>query len=253
MSGGNDYTMLADLPKYAEAGGELETIEAYVENSLNNGTLSGYQGTKGRIAYTGSVYQPKDYTASVKIVNEDGSVFANQEISYRVDGGEGQVGRTDENGILHITVTDGGHGIRVSDSQDEVYVDNYAGLGIVEDTLRTMPQLTAPEAGSEIPVNSTEEPKDPEDPEDTSKDEETTDPGKDTGTGSGGSENDKKDPGASDGTTNTDNTTKTDNGADGQKKAVKTGDEAPVEAVGTAAIVSLAVIAAVLGTKVRRK
>lgn len=38
-----------------------------------------------------------------------------------------------------------------------------------------------------------------------------------------------------------------------QKKAVKTGDEAPVEAAGTAAIVSLAVIAAVLGTKVRRK
>lgn len=253
MSGGNDYTMLADLPKYAEAGGELETIEAYAENSLNNGTLSGYQGTKGRIAYTGSVYQPKDYTASVKIVNEDGSVFANQEISYRVDGGEGQMGRTDENGILHITVTDGGHGIRVSDSQDEVYVDNYAGLGIVEDALRTMPQLTAPEAGSEIPVNSTEEPKDPEDPEDPSKDEETTDPGKDTGTGSGGSENDKKDPGASGGTTNTGNTTKTDNGADGQKKAVKTGDEAPVEAAGTAAIVSLAVIAAVLGTKVRRK
>ena len=91
-----------------------------------------------------------------------------QEISYRVDGGEGQMGRTDENGILNITVTDGGHGIRVSDSQDEVYVDNYAGLGIVEDTLRTMPQLTAPEAGSEIPVNSTEEPEEPEEPEDPS-------------------------------------------------------------------------------------
>ena len=56
--------------------------------------------------------------------------------------------------------------------------------------------------------------------------DETTDPGKDTGTGSGGTEDDKKDPGTSDGTTNTGNTTKTDNGADGQKKAVKTGDEA---------------------------
>lgn len=27
MSGGNDYTMLADLPKYGEAGGELETVQ----------------------------------------------------------------------------------------------------------------------------------------------------------------------------------------------------------------------------------
>ena len=34
MSGGNDYTMLAELPKYAEAGGELETIESYIKSRL---------------------------------------------------------------------------------------------------------------------------------------------------------------------------------------------------------------------------
>lgn len=231
MSGGNDYTMLAKLPKYAEAGGELETIESYIKGQLENGTLTDYQGTKGRIAYTGSVYQPKNYNVSVKIVDADGNICADQEISYRIDGGDGQMGQTDGNGILHITVSDGGHGIRVSDSQDEVYVDNYAGIGIVEDALRTIPQLTAPEPGSEIPVNSTEEPSEPQDP----------------GSGAGSSEDDQKEP------PKTDDTAKNNDTADRQEKAPKTGNEAPVEAAGAAAILSLAVIAAMFGTKARRK
>lgn len=231
MSGGNDYTMLAKLPKYAEAGGELETIESYIKGQLENGTLTDYQGTKGRIAYTGSVYQPKNYNVSIKIVDADGNICADQEISYRIDGGDGQMGRTDGNGILHITVSDGGHGIRVSDSQDEVYVDNYAGIGIVEDALRTIPQLTAPEPGSEIPVNSTEEPSEPQDP----------------GSGAGSSEDDQKEP------PKTDDTAKNNDTADRQEKAPKTGDEAPVEAAGAAAILSLAVIVAMFGTKAKRK
>lgn len=213
MSGGNDYTMLAELPKYAEAGGELETIESYIKSRLENNTLMDYQGIKGRIAYTGSVYQPKNYNVSVKIVDADGNTCADQEISYRIDGGDGQMGRTDGNGILHITVSDGGHGIRVSDSQDEVYVDNYAGIGIVEDALRTIPQLTAPEPGSEIPVNSTEEPSEPQDP----------------GSGAAARKMIRK------------------------NRQPKTGDEAPVEAAGAAAILSLAVIVAMFGTKAKRK
>ena len=36
------------------------------------------------------------------------------------------MGKTDSEGVLKITLTDGGHGIRVSDAQAEVYVDNYA-------------------------------------------------------------------------------------------------------------------------------
>ena len=34
MSGGNDYNMLADLPKYGEAGGELETVQSYLESCM---------------------------------------------------------------------------------------------------------------------------------------------------------------------------------------------------------------------------
>ena len=168
LSGGNDYDMLAGLPKYAEAGGELETIRSYIEKNLENGTLTGYAGTEGRISYSGSVYQPKDYTVSVlQIVDEAGNPYADREISYRVDGGEGIMGKTDSNGYLKITLSDGGHGIRVSDAQAEVYVDNYAGIGLVTDAIRPVLKLTAPAPGSEIPVKEqgTPDPEPTQDPE----------------------------------------------------------------------------------------
>lgn len=153
LSGGSDYDMLAGLPKYAEAGGELETIRSYIEKNLENGILTGYAGTEGRISYSGSVYQPKDYTVSVlQIVDEAGNPYADREISYRVDGGEEIMGKTDSDGYLKITLSDGGHGIRVSDAQAEVYVDNYAGIGLVTDAIRQVLKLTAPAPGSEIPV-----------------------------------------------------------------------------------------------------
>ena len=153
LSGGSDYDMLAGLPKYAEAGGELETIRSYIEKNLENGILAGYAGTEGRISYSGSVYQPKDYTVSVlQIVDEAGNPYADREISYRVDGGEEIMGKTDSDGYLKITLSDGGHGIRVSDAQAEVYVDNYAGIGLVTDAIRPVLKLTAPAPGSEIPV-----------------------------------------------------------------------------------------------------
>lgn len=153
LSGGSDYDMLAGLPKYAEAGGELETIRSYIEKNLENGILAGYAGTEGRISYSGSVYQPKDYTVSVlQIVDEAGNPYADREISYRVDGGEGIMGKTDSDGYLKITLSDGGHGIRVSDAQAEVYVDNYAGIGLVTDAIRPVLKPTAPAPGSEIPV-----------------------------------------------------------------------------------------------------
>lgn len=153
LSGGSDYDMLAGLPKYAEAGGELETIRSYIEKNLENGILAGYAGTEGRISYSGSVYQPKDYTVSVlQIVDEAGNPYADREISYRVDGGEEIMGKTDSDGYLKITLSDGGHGIRVSDAQAEVYVDNYAGIGLVTDAIRPVLKLTASAPGSEIPV-----------------------------------------------------------------------------------------------------
>ncbi|MBS5469967.1 MAG: 5'-nucleotidase C-terminal domain-containing protein [Clostridium sp.] len=153
MSGGNDYTMLADLPKYGEAGGELETVQTYLESCMKDGVLQGYAGTGNRIQMRGDGYEPKDYTASVLIADQSGEPLAGQELSYRVDGGQRQNGITDENGILQITLSDGAHGVRLADTQQEIYVDNYSGFGITVDEFREQPVLTFLSDGSCDPVD----------------------------------------------------------------------------------------------------
>ncbi len=152
MSGGSDYTMLGELPKYGEAGGELETVQTYLESCLKDGILEGYAGTGNRIQMRGEGYEPKDYTASVLIADESGEPLSDQELSYRVDGGERQNGVTDENGMLQITLSDGAHGIRLADTQQEIYVDNYSGFGITVDEYREQPVLTFLADGSCAPV-----------------------------------------------------------------------------------------------------
>ncbi len=153
MNGGNDYTMLADLPKYGEAGGELETVQTYLESCMKDGVLQGYAGTGNRIQMRGDGYEPKDYTASVLIADQFGEPLAGQELSYRVDGGQRQNGITDENGILQITLSDGAHGVRLADTQQEIYVDNYSGFGITVDEFREQPVLTFLSDGSCDPVD----------------------------------------------------------------------------------------------------
>lgn len=153
MNGGNDYTMLADLPKYGEAGGELETVQTYLESCMKDGVLQGYAGTGNRIQMRGDGYEPKDYTASILIADQSGEPLAGQELSYRVDGGQRQNGITDENGILQITLSDGAHGVRLADTQQEIYVDNYSGFGITVDEFREQPVLTFLSDGSCDPVD----------------------------------------------------------------------------------------------------
>lgn len=153
MSGGNDYNMLADLPKYGEAGGELETVQSYLKSCMKDGALQGYAGTGNRIQMRGDGYEPKDYTASILIADQSGEPLAGQELSYRVDGGKRQNGITDENGILQITLSDGAHGVRLADTQQEIYVDNYSGFGITVDEFREQPVLTFLSDGSCDPVD----------------------------------------------------------------------------------------------------
>ena len=152
MSGGNDYTMLADIEKYGEAGGELETIQAYIESCLIDGFLTGYTSSQNRISYTGSVYQPKDYEVSIQIMDEQGSLMKHQKLSYQIDGGKRINGETNEEGILIIKVSDGAHGIRLGTDQKEIYVDNYTGIGVKEDAMRQLPVLQFLKDGSCDPV-----------------------------------------------------------------------------------------------------
>lgn len=153
MSGGNDYTMLGELPKYGEAGGELETVRTYLESCIKDGLLEGYAGIGNRIQMRGDGYEPKDYTASILITDEAGESLGGQELSYRIDGGERQNGTTDENGILRITLSDGAHGVRLADTQQEIYIDNYSGFGITVDEYREQPSLTFLADGSCAPVD----------------------------------------------------------------------------------------------------
>lgn len=173
MNGGSDYDMLGQLPGYGEAGGELETIQSYLESCLVDGTLQGYAGTRNRIQMRSQGYEPGDYTAFIQIVDEEGNPLAGKELSYRVDGGARQNGITDENGMLYITVSDGGHGVRLADNQQEVYIDNYTGFGIYEDVYRTVPQLTFLADGSCDPIE--EQPEDPSDTEEPSGTEDSSD------------------------------------------------------------------------------
>ncbi len=150
--GGGSYSMLGALQKYGEAGGELETIHSYIEKCIAGGTLQQYTGTQNRIQMRSSGYVPKDYTASILITDEAGNLLPNQALSYRVDGGTRQNGTTDENGILKVILSDGSHGVRLADDQQEVYLDNYSGFGIYEDQYRTQVTLTFLADGSCDPI-----------------------------------------------------------------------------------------------------
>ena len=140
MSGGNDYTMLASLPKLGEPGGELEVMRAYFEACLADGSFANYARPQGRIRMDGGSYAPKDYTATL-LVERDGQPLADAEVSYILDGGAAVAARTDGQGYLRITVADGAHSVRLAGGTREVYIDNYLGIGLVEDALRTYPVL----------------------------------------------------------------------------------------------------------------
>lgn len=152
MNGGSDYSMLASLPKYGEAGGELETVQAYIEKCIAEGTLQQYAGTQNRIQMRSPGYVPKDYTASILITDEADNPLPNKALSYRVDGGARQNGTTDGDGMLRITLTDGSHGVRLADEQLEIYINNYAGTGITVDQFRDQATLTFLADGSCDPI-----------------------------------------------------------------------------------------------------
>ena len=186
MSGGSSYTMLGELPKYGEAGGELETIQSYLERCIADGTLQEYAGIQNRIQMRSPGYEPKDYDVSILITDGSGQQLADQKLSYRVDGGTRQNGTTDENGMLTITLSDGAHGVRLADTQAEIYIDNYSGFGIYVDQYREQPVLTFLADGSCDPVpDGSEEPENPGDPEDPGglgeSDEEPGGPEEETG------------------------------------------------------------------------
>lgn len=141
MNGGNNYSMLAPLTLAGELGGELETLESYALAQTNNGQVPLTVGAaEGRIRTAGA-YAPKPYTAFARVRNADGTPAANRPLSVYVDMDEPLSLQTDANGLLAIPVQDGPHGIRLSEKQQQVYVNNYSGAGLLEDSVRAFPVL----------------------------------------------------------------------------------------------------------------
>ena len=155
MSGGDDYTALADIEQLAEIGGELETIQGYLEGLAGSDGAEGedaasaslplFAGTEGRLQLRGG-YEPAPWTATLRLVGADGAPLADYGISLQVDGGDTVETASDANGLVYIEVADGPHAVceapaDPSVAMPEVYVDNYMGYGLVEDDLRSFPQI----------------------------------------------------------------------------------------------------------------
>lgn len=152
----NNYVADSKLPgieKYAEAGSELETIQEYLQKA----DLRQYHQTQGRIQFTGSEYKPKDYQATVQILDKEGQPFANQSVQFMVDGTESMEARTDAKGYALLTLEDGSHSVRLKSGTEEVYVDNYSGFGIIEGNYRGSFPVLGTSATPEEEIPSEEE------------------------------------------------------------------------------------------------
>lgn len=68
MSGGSGYSMLIDLPKAGELGGDLEEIEAYYRLAYENGLLDNYNREQNRISYIGD-YKGTSYDVKFYLSN----------------------------------------------------------------------------------------------------------------------------------------------------------------------------------------
>ena len=86
LGGGSDYTMLADLPKEAELGGELEAVQDYLEACIADGSIADYARPQGRIVMRGG-YTPAEYTARIRILDGDSPAAAGTQVTYIADGG----------------------------------------------------------------------------------------------------------------------------------------------------------------------
>lgn len=141
MAGGSNYSMLAPLPLAGEMGGELEVLEHYALAQTNGGSTPLLVGAAAGRIRTAGAYTPKPYTAFVRVQNANGSAAANLPVSVYVDGGAPLSLQTDASGLLAIPLADGPHGVSLSAGQSQVYVNNYSGVGLLEDSIRTFPVL----------------------------------------------------------------------------------------------------------------
>lgn len=147
MNGGNDYHMLSSLPLIGEIGGELETLQEYINLCTSGGTTAlAPENVLGRIHINGE-YTASEYKAFIRLTKTDttqnsegvtavsDNSLANRQVSLYVDNnGSPVTAITNAQGVATLTLQNGPHSI--SDSKEpnstQIYVNNYMGAGISE-------------------------------------------------------------------------------------------------------------------------
>ena len=152
MAGGDSYAAVAGIDPMADLGGELEILQNYLvelagdDNDTESPSLPLYAGTLERLQLRGG-YEPAGWVAVVRLVDGSGAALPGYAATLEVDASERYDVQSDENGLVYLDVSDGPHAVCLvaTDGNDVVgpehYVNNYLGYGLVEDDLRSYPEI----------------------------------------------------------------------------------------------------------------
>lgn len=156
MTGGG-FEPLGDVALLAELGGELEAVEAHLAElvAANDGaSLPSMPGAAGNIVLAGG-YEPAPWLCTLHLVDAAGEPVPNQAVTLQVDAAELVSAQSDEDGLVAVELEDGPHAVAVVAAGDadeapfalvEAYVNNYMGIGLVEDEHRSAVTVELPEA-----------------------------------------------------------------------------------------------------------
>ena len=141
----NDYVIeqgaFTDIPVIAEGSGLAEVVIDYINTLTENGTkILEMPVTTGRISAIAHNADGYTYTAHITLTNADG-LNDDDTIPVYVDGEIYDKAGVYNDGVLNIELMDGPHAIKLSDKQEEAYVNNYSGNGVIWGLSLKYPEL----------------------------------------------------------------------------------------------------------------
>lgn len=139
MAGGDSYEALASAEPVAEVGGELEAVEAYIDElsgalgrTLGARCLPVLAATKGRLIFDG--YEPAPWVATLRLVDEAGEPLAGTDVLLDIDASGCVEATSDADGYVQVELEDGPHAIAAFEPGGAVAMaygaaDAFAGIG----------------------------------------------------------------------------------------------------------------------------
>ncbi len=129
----NDYVMgsdgmFKDCPDIAEGGGLTEAVLAYVNELTNNGAKPLELPISDRRIITAADKPERTYSAHIAVTGEN----VPDTLTAIVDGNEKIAGKVAD-GVLEMELADGPHAVKLYEGQQEVYVNNYSGNGVINE------------------------------------------------------------------------------------------------------------------------